>query len=221
MNNIKLITTLSLGCIALLNSCASKKEVFEAPQYINVKPIQINEGGKSGGKENYEVDKFAQLKHHADNRIINVGNTYGTRDAIRIKSQVYAQVPQDTTIYPEIHNAGIYTPSTHETAFNMQPLHGVPQNGYYPDGNRAYTQDVHIVQGQNSEEQAGHEVENKIPKRQFVKIRTGSTEITGQARILGIKDKSQVEQAKLQVFTEEGENLRYVSNLGWIAIIEE
>lgn len=216
-----------LGILGLigLNSCASnngsrtaeysgprQKSIFLRPLGFGNKEIEVDQGGKNGGSTS-----------RSSNDGYVTGDTYrreGMDQAPAIKSQVYAQVPDQILQLPEIHNQDRYTASSQEVEFKLVPLKDVPATGYHPDPTRSYTADTYVAGG-GADPQPGHTQTKGGASRSFMKIRSGTGELTGMGRKLGIQSPEQRKQAIAQVRTEEGEQAHYVNGIGWIALIPQ
>lgn len=175
--------------------------------------IIVDQHGKNGGSTH---------QTHTSTGYIS-GDTYrnqGLDQAPPIKSQVYAQVPNQILQFPEIHNQDRYTRSAQEVEFRLEPLKNVPTNGFYQDPSKAYTADTYVAGG-TGDIQPGHKQVDNTPARKYMRIRSGTGEITGMGRILGVTSVSQKKQAVAQIQAENGEQAHFVNGMGWIALIPQ
>lgn len=208
---------LTIPAAILLGSCATNSSTSQGPSQrsLSLNPlgygsngIEVDQGGKNGGGS-------------PSNSYVT-GDTYrrqGTDQATPIKSQVYAQVPNQILQFPEIHNQDRYTRSSQEVEFRLEPLKNVPSNGYYPDPTKAYTADTYVAGGGDIQE--GHEQVDNTPARKYMRIRSGTGEVTGMGRVLGVKSQNQRKQAMAQIQGENGEQAHFVNGMGWVAIIPQ
>jgi hypothetical protein len=208
---------LAIALFGFLASCANNKGSGQPSQRtlflkpFGSKEIEVDQGGKNGGSSS-----------RSSGAGYVTGDTYrrtGMDDAPTIKSQVYAQVPDQILQFPEIHNQDRYTASAQEVEFKLVPLKDVPAVGYHPDPAKAYTADTYVSEGGQTQE--GHSQQKTSPARNFMKIRSGTGEVSGMGRKLGIPSPDQKRQAAATVRSEQGEQAHYVNGIGWVGIIPQ
>lgn len=217
---------LLLGASLAISSCASQNGNDSSGLIGSSAPKQRTLFLRPFGAKNTTVDQNGK---NGGGYTQNSGSGYVTGDTYRrekmdqapkIKSQIYAQVPDQILQLPEIHNQNRYTGSTQEVEFRLVPLKDVPATGYHPDPSKSYTADTYVSEGRDST-QPGHMQQDNSPARKFMRIRSGTGEISGMGRKLGISGQEQKKQALAQIRSEEGEQAHYVNGIGWVGVIHQ
>lgn len=211
--------SLFIVCISL-GACATKPE----PKYsrlIRRRPYGSDYANNSGyTKDNSGAyAPSSETQRPAKALASQAPLTQAGEYAPIIKSQQYAQVPQEILQLPEIHNQDSYSPSVQEVKFKLVPVTNYPPKGYYPNPSTAYVPDTVIAPGSKEGNPTANIPGQDRIQRRLITVESEGENLTGYARTLGVISREQKAEAEKLLIPAEGEQLVYVNRIGWVALI--